>query len=306
MSRAARATAVREMSCVWSFGRRRKIAELNGLPRFILGHVGGIVCGKEGMWHTLGMRVCTFFLAAILTMASALAAEKLPILIVLTNHGQMGDTGKATGFYLGEAAHPWEVFEAAGYPVRFASPKGGFAPLDPKSLDLKDPANAALWKAMGTKKDGIAGIDATRALKDVRAADYAGIFFAGGHGVMWDFRDSAAVQSVTADIYEQGGVVGAVCHGPAALVKVRLRNGEPLVSGKKVATFTNAEEAAVELSGVVPFLLESELKKAGANVVPVANFQENAIRDGRLITGQNPASAKKAAQLMIEALAARN
>ena len=162
------------------------------------------------MWHSAGMRLFAFLLASILSVASVSAAEKRPILIVLTNHGQMGATGKPTGFYLSEAAHPWEVFEGAGYPVRFASPKGGFAPADPKSLDLKDPANAALWKAVGTKHHDIPGIAGTKALNDVRPAEYSAIFFAGGHGVMWDFPDSAAVQSVTAEIYEQGGVVGAV------------------------------------------------------------------------------------------------
>lgn len=119
---------------------------------------------------------------------------------------------------------------------------------------------------------------------------------------MWDFPDSVAVKKVTAGIYGMGGVVGAVCHGPAALVDVKLADGSQLVAGRKVAIFTNAEEEEVQLTSVVPFLLETRLKEAGAIVVPGANFQENAVRDGRLVTGQNPASAKKAALLVVEAL----
>jgi putative intracellular protease/amidase len=248
------------------------------------------------------MRFLSFLAAGMMLASSAAAADRLPVLLVLTNHGQLGDTGEATGFYLSEAAHPWQVFEAAGFPVQIASPKGGFAPVDPKSLELDDPANAAFWKKFGNKEGGRSGIAETQSLKTIRPADYSGIFFSGGHGTMWDFADSEAVQNVTAQIYDQGGAVGAVCHGPAALVNVKLRNGQPLVSGKKIATFTNEEEAAVKLTEVVPFLLESKLEEAGATVVPAANFQENAIRDGRLVTGQNPASAKKAATLMIEAL----
>ncbi len=252
---------------------------------------------------SLRMRILALLAAAAVLLAPAHAAEKKPILLVLTNHGDLGKTGERTGFFLGEAAHPWEIFEAAGYGVRLASPRGGFAPLDPKSLDLDDPANAAFWKKFGVEKDGQRGVPDTLALSDVDPADYAAIFFAGGHGTMWDFADSAALQKVAAAIYEQGGAVGAVCHGPAALVNIRLKDGKPLVAGRKVAVFTNSEEEAVKLTDVVPFLLETELTKAGATVVPAPDFSENAIRDGRLVTGQNPASAKKAATLLLEALA---
>lgn len=248
------------------------------------------------------MKILTLLAAATLLLSPAHAAEKKPILLVLTNHGELGQTGKRTGFFLGEAAHPWEVFTSAGYRIRLASPLGGFAPLDPKSLELDDPANAAFWKKFGAEKDGQHGIPDTLALDKVDPADYAAIFFAGGHGTMWDFADSAALQKVTSAIYEQGGAVGAVCHGPAALVNVRLSNGRPLIAGRKVAVFTNSEEDAVELTGVVPFLLETKFTQAGATVIPAPNFQENAIRDGRLVTGQNPASAKKAAALLVEAL----
>lgn len=233
---------------------------------------------------------------------SAQGADKKPILLVLTNNAKLGDTGKTTGFFLSEAAHPWEVFHAAGYPVQLASPGGGFAPVDPKSLDLKDAANAAFWKEYGGKDGAGEGVAKTLALKDAKAGDYAAIFFAGGHGTMWDFPDSRTGQALTAKIYEQGGAVGAVCHGPAALVKVHLADGSFLVKGKRVAVFTNAEEDAVGLAGAVPFLLQNVLEENGAIVVPGENFKANAIRDGRLVTGQNPASAAKTAQLLVEAL----
>ncbi len=252
------------------------------------------------------MKIFAFLAAIMVTLVSVQAVEKKPLLLVLTNHGALGDTGEATGFFLGEAAHPWEIFEAGGHAVQLASPLGGFAPVDPKSLDIDDPANAAFWKKFGTEKDGVRGVNGTLALSDAKPTDYAAIFFAGGHGTMWDFADSKPLQEITAAIYEQGGAVGAVCHGPAALVNVRLPDGKPLVSGRKVATFTNAEEEAVKLTNVVPFLLETKLAEAGASIVPGPNFQENAVRDGRLVTGQNPASAKKAATLMLEVLGTGN
>jgi putative intracellular protease/amidase len=252
------------------------------------------------------MKIFALLAAILVTLVSVQAAEKKPILLVLTNHGSLGKTGEATGFFLGEAAHPWEIFEAAGYAVRLASPLGGFAPVDPKSLDLNDPASAAFWKKFGAEKGGVRGVTDTLALTDAKPADFAAIFFAGGHGTMWDFADAKPLQDITAAIYEQGGAVGAVCHGPAALVNVRLSDGKPLVSGRKVATFTNSEEEAVKLTEVVPFLLETKLAEAGAIIVPAPNFQENAVRDGRLVTGQNPASAKKAATLMLEALGTGN
>lgn len=248
--------------------------------------------------------------AALLVASSAFAQEakepaKKPILLVLTNHAKLGDSGKRTGFFLSEAAHPWEVFSKAGYAVTLASPVGGFAPLDPKSYDLKDEANAAFWKKAGSgeEKNHTLGVRDTKAIGDLNPADFSAVFFAGGHGTMWDFREDKDLQRFTATIYEDGGAVGAVCHGPAALIDVKLTDGTPLVKGKKVAGFTNAEEEAVGLTKTVPYLLQSELETAGATLVPAENFQENAVLDGRLATGQNPASARKTAELVVEALA---
>lgn len=248
--------------------------------------------------------VTIFFswIAAIGGYAETAALPKRPILLVLTNHAELGNTGKKTGFYLSEAAHPWEVFKKAGYEVKIASPKGGLAPLDPKSLDLNDAANAAFWEKYGNGTEAEAGVKETLSLKDVKPEDYSAIFFAGGHGAMWDLRENADVGRVTAGIYDHGGAVGAVCHGPAALVDVKLADGSLLVKDKTLAVFTNAEEEAVELTKTVPFLLQTELEKNGAKVKTAPNFSENTMRDGRLVTGQNPASAKKTAELIVEAL----
>lgn len=227
---------------------------------------------------------------------------KAPIALVVTNHGELGETGKPTGFYLSEAAHPYEVFREAGHPVVLASPAGGFAPVDPKSLELDDAANAAFWKEFGGEPDGRKGVAGTTAIRELDPAGLAGVFFAGGHGTMWDFASADPVGEFITAVDRAEGVIGAVCHGPAALVGAKAADGEPLVKGCTVAVFTNAEEQAVELTEVVPFLLETRLAKLGAEVRTAANFSENAVRDGRLVTGQNPASARRAGELFLEAL----
>ena len=230
------------------------------------------------------------------------AAAPKPIVLLLTNHDHLEGTSKGTGFYLSEAAHPYAVFKEAGYEVVFASPKGGYAPVDQKSLDMEDKVNSKFWVDHGFVKGGKTGIKDTKKLSDLKPGDYSGIYAAGGHGTCWDFPNNKEVAAFISAIYAQGGVVGAVCHGPMALVGVKGPDGKPLVAGKKVAVFTNAEEKAVKLEKVVPFLLQSELEKAGAKVVVADNWAENAVRDGRLVTGQNPASATKSAKLFVEAL----
>ena len=231
-------------------------------------------------------------------VAVASAAEKKPIVLVLTNHGELGDTGKKTGFFLSEASHPYVVFTNAGYPVVFASPKGGMAPVDPKSMDLKDEDNAVFWKKHG----GDGGVAETQKLASLDAAEVAGVFFAGGHGTVWDLPNSEVVSGFITAVDRHQGMIGAVCHGPAAFVGAKGADGKALVAGKTVAVFTNAEEKAVKLTDVVPFLLQSEMEKAGAKVKLADNFSDNSVRDGRLVTGQNPASAKSAAELFIEGL----
>jgi putative intracellular protease/amidase len=224
------------------------------------------------------------------------------ILLVVTNHAELGDTGKKTGFYLSEAAHPYKVFDEKNYFVTLASPEGGFVPIDPKSMDLKDPANKSFWEKHSNMNEEKPGLPLTKALSEVDPAKYSAIFFAGGHGAVWDFPENKDIKRITSAIYEKGGAVGAVCHGPAALVNVKLSDGSLLIAGKKTAVFTNSEEEAVKLTETVPFLLQTAFEKAGAKVIPAKDFSENAIRDGRLVTGQNPASAKKAAELLLEAM----
>lgn len=220
-------------------------------------------------------------------------------LIVVTSHDRLGDTGRQTGYYLPEVTHPYYALAAAGVEVDVASPRGGVAPMDESSRDLADPANA---RFLDTPADR-AKLEATRALADVDPGDYQAILFAGGHGTMWDFRGDADVQRLAAALYEGGGVVAAVCHGPAALVDVQLRSGEPLVAGKRVTGFSNAEEAAVELSDVVPFLLETALIERGGRYEKADLWQEKVVADGRLVTGQNPASAAAVGRAVAELLA---
>ena len=228
------------------------------------------------------------------------AAEQKPVLVVLTSHAQMGDTGKPTGFFLGELTHPLEVFEKAGVPVVLASIQGGEPPVD--GLDLKDEINARYWNDPEFR----AKLAATKKLSGLDPGDYSAVFFSGGHGTMWDFPDDVAVQKFAREIYEAAGPVGAVCHGPAALVNVKLSDGTYLVAGKEVSAFTNAEEEKVGLTKVVPFLLASKLEERGAKHLPAPDFQKQVVSSGRLVTGQNPASAAGVAEKMVEMLKAAN
>jgi len=219
-----------------------------------------------------------------------------PVLIVLTSHGELGDTGKRTGFFLGELTHPLEVFEKAGWPVEFASIQGGEPPVD--GLDLQDPVNARYWNDEAFR----AKLAATRKLSDLDSKDYSAVFFAGGHGTMWDFPDDGSVQKTIRELYETGSPVGAVCHGPAALVNVKLSNGEYLVAGKEVAAFSNSEEEKVGLASVVPFLLATTLEERGAKHRAAPDFEKQVVASGNLVTGQNPASASGVAEKIVELL----
>lgn len=241
--------------------------------------------------------------------ASAAAAQEQPVqakndagspkrvLIVLTSHAQLGDTGRSTGFYLSEVTHPMAVFEAAGVAVDLASIQGGEPPVD--GLDLDDPLNRKYWDSPAFR----GAIRNTLKLDSVDASNYSAVFFAGGHGTMWDFPDNPAVQQLTRVIYESQGVVGAVCHGPAALVNVTLSDGSYLVAGRDVAAFTDAEEREAGLVDVMPFLLESTLEARGARHHGAENFKPKVVQDGRLVTGQNPASAEGVAEAIVALLA---
>jgi putative intracellular protease/amidase len=240
---------------------------------------------------------------AALLLSSCAASEAQvsapkKVLIVLTNHAQLGNTGKPTGFYLAEAAHPYAVFTKAGYQVDFVSPTGEAAPIDPKSYDMNDPLN----RQFATNPSVMAKVKDTLSPTEVKPTEYQAILFAGGHGVMWDLPNNQPLMQLTASMYERGAVVGAVCHGPAALVNVKLSNGQYLVVGKSVAAFTNEEEEAVELTQVMPFLLESKLIERGAKHTKAANFQPHVVVSDRLVTGQNPASATGVAEKIVELL----
>lgn len=220
------------------------------------------------------------------------------VLFALTSHDTLGDTGRRTGFYVPEVAHPAEVFRKAGYEIAYVSVQGGAAPQDGVNKDdavvasfLDDPANRQ-------------ALAVTPAPQEVKAEDYDVIYFAGGHGTMWDFPESKELAELAAGIYERGGVVAAVCHGPAGLVNITLSDGSYLVDGKQVSSFTNEEEAAVGLTDVVPFLLESKLAERGAKITKAPNFTAHAVADSRLVTGQNPASAARVAELVVEELGA--
>ncbi|MFI0912690.1 type 1 glutamine amidotransferase domain-containing protein [Streptomyces abikoensis] len=220
------------------------------------------------------------------------------VLFALTSHGTLGDTGRATGFYVPEVAHPARVFAEAGCEIGFVSVQGGAPPRDGVKPDdtvvaefLADPATR---RALGETP--------TADRVDAEAVDI--LYYAGGHGAMWDFPHDTALAALGARVYERGGVVAAVCHGPAGLVELKLSDGTHLVEGKQVSSFTDDEEAAVGLTDVVPFPLETTLTRRGAKFSKAPDFTEHAVADGRLVTGQNPASAVKVARLALAALRA--
>jgi Putative intracellular protease/amidase len=226
----------------------------------------------------------------------------LNALIVVTSHDQLGGTGRKTGFYYDEMAHPYWALVDAGLKVDIASIRGGAAPYDPGSLadepDKRPPAVARFLADPASMEK----IQNTRRIDDVDPDRYSVVFLPGGHGTMWDFPGSKALAEVVGRAYDRGAIVGAVCHGPSGLVGARRADGKPLVEGLRVNSFTNAEEQAVELADVVPFLLESRLRELGARFESAPNFQAKAVRDGRLVTGQNPASVALVAQELRRAL----
>jgi putative intracellular protease/amidase len=221
------------------------------------------------------------------------------VLIAMTSHDKKGATGKPTGVYLPELAEPYEVFVAAGYDVDFASVGGGRVPLD--GVDRTNPVVVRFLADEAL----VSRVHASLPSSELNASQYDSIFFAGGHGAMWDLPDDRGFQRATAAIYERGGVVAAVCHGPAALVNVQLSDGRHLVQGRAVSAFTNDEERAVELEDVVPFLLEDTLRQRGATFVSAPLWQPRVAVSERLVTGQNPASSEPVARAVVELLKAK-
>ena len=223
----------------------------------------------------------------------------MKVLMVLTSYDQLGNTGLKTGFWLEEFAAPYFVFRDAGIELTLASPKGGQPPLDPKS-DLPESQTAAMTRF---KQDPAAqkALSQTVRLADMRSEDYDTVFYVGGHGPMWDLAESPVSIALLESFYNSGKPIALVCHSPGVLRHVTYQ-GAPLVKGKRVTGFTNGEEEEVHLTHVVPFLVEDELTRLGAIFEKLANWQPHAIVDGRLITGQNPASSTSAAQALIKLL----
>lgn len=223
------------------------------------------------------------------------------ILVVLTSVEKYPDLDRATGLWLGEAVHFVHKVEAAGYAVDYVSPQGGYTPIDPHSL-AKDMASQIDWQWYHDKAF-MNRLGATLKPSEVNPDDYVAIYYTGGHGVIRDFPDNPQLQALSRHIYERGGVVSSVCHGAAGLLNIKLSDGELLIKGKKLTGFSNEEEKLVGLADVVPYLTESELVKRGAHYLkagtPWAPF---AIADGRLITGQNPASGGSVADLVLQAI----
>jgi putative intracellular protease/amidase len=216
-------------------------------------------------------------------------------LIVVTSNNKLGNTNDKTGWFLSEVTHVyWPLFND-GFQVDFASPRGGLAPVEAKSMKLEDPENKSFVEKFNVK-EGLR----TLTLGSLSPSDYGVIYFAGGHGTMWDFPGDPDIQRLVSSIYEDGGIVAAVCHGPSALTEVRLSDGKYLVDGKTVNSFTDAEEKEAGKDKVVPFLLESRLRERGGKFLAGSNWANQVVTDGRLITGQNPQSASTLGETIVQ------
>jgi putative intracellular protease/amidase len=226
----------------------------------------------------------------------------MKVLIVLTSHEELGDTGKKTGFWLEELAAPYCRFEGAGYEITLASPKGGRPPLDPKSNQPEFQTDET--RRFEADAEATAALANTVRLDSVSAADYDTVFYPGGHGPLWDLAEDQTSVRLIETTLRSGKPVALVCHAPGVLRHTTDEDGTPLVAGKKVTGFANTEEAAVELVDVVPFLVEDELTKLGGDYSKGADWAPYVVEDGLLITGQNPASSAPAADALIAKLGA--
>jgi putative intracellular protease/amidase len=225
----------------------------------------------------------------------------MKILVVLTSHDKLGNTGEKTGFWLEELAAPYYAFVDAGAELTLASPKGGQPPLDPKSSEPAFQTDATRrFEADATATRALAN---TKKLADVSMKDFDAVFYPGGHGPLWDLAGDPASIALIENAVRDGKPVGAVCHAPAVLRDVKAADGKPLVSGKAVTGFSNAEEEAVGLTKVVPFLVEDMLKAKGGKYTRAADWQSHVETDGLLVTGQNPGSSEAAAHALLKLLA---
>jgi putative intracellular protease/amidase len=225
----------------------------------------------------------------------------MKILMVLTSHDQLGNTGGKTGFWLDEFAAPYYVFRNAGAHITLASPLGGKPPLDPKS----DAPDSQTESTRRFKSDSAAQavLASTLKLADVSAGNFGAVFYPGGHGPLWDLAEDRSSIALIEAMLAAGKPVAAVCHAPGVLRHAKAPDGQSVVKGKTVTGFSNSEEQAVGLTYVVPFLVENMLKQNGARYVKLADWQPYAVTDGLLITGQNPASSEPAARALLEELA---
>ena len=225
-----------------------------------------------------------------------IAIMKKRVLFVLSSHSQFGDTGEKTGWWMGEAAHPWKVLSQMGYIVDFVSPQGGEPPVT--GADLNDPVNYEfMHDPVITEK-----LKTTMKPGEVVPNKYHAILFVGGHGAIFDLPDNKEIARIAAHIYEKGGIVAAVCHGPAGLLNIRLSNGEYFIHGRHVTGFSDCEEREIKRCNDVPFLLQCELMFRGAHYHIAENWKPNIQVDDRLVTGQNPQSAKGVGEALLALL----
>ena len=219
------------------------------------------------------------------------------VLIVETNVDRYHGTTEPTGLWLGEAAEFVDEMQKHGIEVDYVSPKGGFVPLDPRSMKYTDEAIMAIYESQDFIERGLKN---TLRPEEVNPSEYFAIYYTGGHGVMWDFPDNQSLQDVAYEIYRQGGYLASVCHGIAGLLNITDAQGKYLISGKRITGFTTAEEILAGKKSVVPFLNQKEAEKRGALFTKKRFYQEYAIKDGQFLTGQNPFSVRAVAKLVIE------
>lgn len=223
----------------------------------------------------------------------------MKILIVLTSHDQLGDTGIPTGFWYEELAAPYYVFVDSGHEVTLSSPRGGLAPVDPKSAE--PPFDTEATHRFDADEDAQKALATTKRLADLSGDDFDAVFYAGGHGPLYDLATDPCSIALIEKFAGAGKIVAAVCHGPAVFINATGPGGAPFVEGRTVTGFTNGEEAAMGLTDVVPFLVEDELIRLGARYEKVVDFEPFVRTDGLLITGQNPASAEGVAEAIMQA-----
>lgn len=220
---------------------------------------------------------------------------KQKILFVVSSHGELGDSGRKTGYFLSEVTHPWSVL-GEKFDIDVVSPKGGRPPVD--GFDLNDSINRKFWDDPEWQDK----MSTTMTPEQVDPNLYRAVFFAGGHGAMFDFPDNVGLQKIVTTIYENGGTVAAVCHGPAGLINVRLSDGTPLIKGKKFDCFTNEEEKENGTVPYMPYMLQTALQEKGGIFDGAAPWTDHVVEDSRVITGQNPMSALSLGKTLLEAL----